>query len=83
MNPILANLPLAAFWIVISGYLLGSVFIVYHLIRFGIDYKTKIVTLAFLAGLFALLSLNFYLFFKVDWTEFFDLINSLDYLKTL
>ena len=80
MTGLSTNLPLVIYWIVILGNLLGATFIVYHLIRFGLDYKTRIVTFAFLIGSFLLLALNFYLFSKINWDEIIDLKN---YLRIL
>jgi len=50
----------------------GAFFIVYHLVKFGLDLKTRIITAIFLAGLAVILSSNFYLFFKIDWPKFFN-----------
>ncbi len=72
MNEFLTNLTLIVFIVIIFSYLIGAFFIVYHLLKFGLDYKTKVLTFTFLAGLVILLSLNFYLFLKIDWTEFLN-----------
>lgn len=69
MNELLANLPLLAFMLVVVNYMAGAFFIVYHLTKFGLDSKTKILTAAFLAGSAVLLFLNFYSFFQIDWQK--------------
>lgn len=76
MSDLLSNLPLIIFLIVLVNYMVGVFFIVYHLTKFGLDLKTRAIAMVFLAGLAALLFLNFSFFFKVDWLELFN-----DYLS--
>ena len=70
MNELLTNIPFAILIITLGYYLISSLFIIYHLLKFGLDYKTKILAAVFLAGSTLLIFLSFYLFFKVEWTEF-------------
>lgn len=76
MSDLLSNLPLIIFLIALVNYMVGVFFIVYHLTKFGLDLKTRFVAMVFLAGLAALLFLNFSFFFKIDWLELFN-----DYLS--
>lgn len=70
MNPeFLTNLPLIVFLIILVNYMAGAFFITYHLWKFGVDLKTRTLMVVFLAGLAALLFLNFLFFFKIDWVE--------------
>lgn len=76
MSDLLSNLPLIIFLIVLVNYMVGVFFIVYHLTKFGLDLKTRVIAVVFLVGLAALLFLNFSFFFKIDWPELFN-----DYLS--
>ena len=71
MNPV-TNLPLAIFIIFLAGYVINSLFIIYHLLKFGLDYKTKLLAFVFSVGLILLITLNFQLFSKIQWNEFIN-----------
>jgi len=68
-NPI-TNLPLAIFIIFIISYAINSLFIVYHLLKFGLDYRTKLLAFVFSIGSILLILVNFQLFSEIQWTEF-------------
>ena len=70
MTDLLKNVPLAVFIFVVINFLIGALFIIYHLLKFGLDYKTRVLTVVFLTGSVILILLNFYFFFKVDWSRF-------------
>lgn len=70
MTDLFKNIPLLVFIFVIINYLIGALFIAYHLLKFGLDYKTRVLTIVFLAGSVILIFFNFYLFFRVDWSRF-------------
>jgi hypothetical protein len=69
MTDLIAKLPLIAFLAFIIDYLINAFFIVFHLLKFGLDYKTKILFVFFLSGLALLFPLVFYFFFRIDWTQ--------------
>lgn len=71
MNNLITNLPIIIFIIFLLGYAINSLFIVYHLLKFGLDYKTKLLAFVFSAGSILLIILNFRLFSEIQWTEFF------------
>lgn len=73
MNELLTNIPFAILIIILGYYLVSSSFIIYHLLKFGLDYKTKILAAVFLAGSTLLIFLSFYLFFKVEWSRYIDI----------
>lgn len=70
MNNLIINLPLAVFVIFLMGYAINSLFVVYHLLKFGLDYKTKLLAFVFSAGSILLITLNFRLFFEIQWIKF-------------
>jgi len=70
MNGLIADLPLAILSIFFIGYIINSLFIIYHLLRFGLDYKTKLLAFIFSVGSILLITVNLRLFFKIEWTEF-------------
>ena len=70
MNELLTNLPLLIFLVVVINYSVGVFFIVYHLVKFGLDYKTKVLAAFFLIGSSLLILFNFYLLSRVNWAEF-------------
>lgn len=53
--------------ILISG--IWSFFIVYHLLKFGIDFKTKVLAAVFVIGFAVFLGSSFLLFLKIGWPE--------------
>jgi len=73
MNGFLANLPLVIFILFLGGYLISALFIVYHLFKFGLDYKTKVLAIIFSSGLVLLISINYYLFSKIQWDRYIDI----------
>ncbi|MBI2003590.1 MAG: hypothetical protein HYS78_01285 [Parcubacteria group bacterium] len=75
MNELLINLPVLIMLAVLVNYMVGAFFIVYHLAKFGLDIKTKVLTTVFLSGLAALLFLSFYFFFKIDWQEIYQYVD--------
>lgn len=64
------NLPLAIFIIFLIGHAINSLFIVYHLLKFGLDYRTKLLAFVFSIGSILLIIVNFQLFSEIQWTEF-------------
>ena len=77
MNELLTNLPLLVFLIITVNYMVGAFFIVYHLTKFGLDSKTRILTIIFLSGSAVFVFLSFYFFFQIDWQELYQHINLL------
>lgn len=75
MTELLFNLPLLLFLVFLVNYMTGAFFIAYHLSKFGIDAKTKMVMVVFLFGLAFLISFSFYFFFEIDWIEIFKYLN--------
>lgn len=63
------NLPLLIFLLVIIFYIIGAIFIIYHLARFGIGKAPKNLIIFFLIGSVILLILNFAFFSSIDWGE--------------
>lgn len=74
----IAQLPILPIILVLAivWYLINSFFIVYHLIRFGIGPKPKIIAFVFLAGSWALLIVAIMLYHNVDLTSFWDFVRS-------
>ena len=69
MNGLIMNLPLVIFILFLIGYIINSLFIVYHLLKFGLDYKTKLLAFIFSVGLILLITINFQLFSEIQWAE--------------
>lgn len=69
MNGLITNLPLVIFIIFLIGYIISSLFVVYHLLKFGLDYKTKLLAFVFSIGSIFLIIVNFQLFSKIQWLE--------------
>ena len=63
------NLPLAVFVFLLIGYAINSLFVIYHLFKFGLDYKTRILAFVFSFGLILLIIVNLRLFYKINWIE--------------
>lgn len=80
MNGLIANLPLILFVIFLANYAIGAFFISYHLLKFGIDAKTKTATTVFIAGFVFLLFSAFYFFFKVEWSGYIETLPFLNIL---
>ena len=72
MNSLMANLPLVIFILFLTGYLIKASFIVYHLLKFGLDYKTKILAIVFSFGLALLILISYRLFSEIEWTKYID-----------
>ena len=68
-------MPLAIFIIFLIGYAINSLFIVYHLLKFGLDYRTKILAFVFSIGSILLITVNFQLFSEIQWLEMFKYLN--------
>ena len=75
MNSLIANLPLTILIIFLMSYVVNSLFIIYHLFRFGLDYKTKLLAFIFSIGLIVLIFVNFQLFSKIEWPGIFKYLN--------
>ena len=69
MNNLAADLPLVIFIIFLIGYIISSLFIIYHLLKFGLDYKTKLLAFIFSIGLIFLIAANLQLFSKIQWIK--------------
>lgn len=63
------NLPLIFFLAIILLYLIGAIFISYHLLKFGIGKEPKILNVVFLIGSLILIALNFFYFYSVNWEK--------------
>lgn len=76
MNSLIADLPLIILILFFIGYTINSLFIIYHLLRFGLDYKTKLLVFVFSIGSIFLIIANFQLFSKIQWAqlEFYRII---------
>ena len=70
MNGLITNSPLAIFILFLAVYAINSFFIIYHLLKFGLDYKTKLLASIFSVGSILLIILSFQLFSEIQWTEF-------------
>lgn len=70
MNGLITNLPLVIFIIFLMGYVINSLFVVYHLLKFGLDYKTKLLAFIFSVGSILLIILSFQLFSEIQWHEY-------------
>ncbi len=75
MNNLTTNPPLVLFIIFLIGYAINSLFIVYHLLKFGLDYRTKILAFVFSIGSILLITVNFQLFSEIQWLEMFKYLN--------
>ncbi len=69
MSGLITNLPLVIYILFLAGYLINALFVVYHLLKFGLDYKTKLLAFIFSVGLILLIIVNFRLFSKIEWAE--------------
>lgn len=69
------DLPLIIFVIFLIGYSVNALFVVYHLLKFGLDYKTKVLAIIFSSGLALLIFINYQLFSKIQWSEIFKYLN--------
>lgn len=69
MKDLIADLPLVIFIIFLMGYTINSLFIIYHLLKFGLDHRTKLLAFIFSAGSIFLIIVNFQLFSKIRWIE--------------
>jgi len=70
MNDLVIRLPLIIFAVFLIIYLINALFIVYHLLRFGLDYKTRVLAVIFSSGLILLIFISYRLFSKIEWTKF-------------
>lgn len=70
MNDPTIDLPLIIFAIFLISYSVNALFIVYHLLKFGLGYETKILAVIFSSGLILLISINYSLFSKIQWAQF-------------
>lgn len=66
-------LPLMILIIFLAVYSVRAIFIVYHFLKFGLDYKTRILATIFSLGSILLMFLSYYLFSKVQWNEYIDI----------
>lgn len=57
------------------GYSVNALFVVYHLLKFGLDYKTKVLAIIFSSGLALLIFINYRLFSEIQWAEIFKYLN--------
>lgn len=73
MNSLIMNLPLALLIVFFINYSIRSLFIIYHLLKFGLDHKTKALAIIFSAGSAFLIYVNFYLFLKIEWDRYIDI----------
>jgi len=69
MNDLIIGLPLIIFIIFLISYSINALFVVYHLLKFGLDYKTKVLAIIFSAGSALLIYADFYLFLKIQWAK--------------
>lgn len=69
------KIPLLLFLVLITIYIIGGVFIVFHLLKFGLGREKKILSMVFITGSIILLTINIIIFFSIDWQ---NLINSLN-----
>ncbi|MBI4117313.1 MAG: hypothetical protein HY451_01370 [Parcubacteria group bacterium] len=69
MNGPITSLPLIAFAVFLVLYSINALFIVYHLFKFGLGYKTKVLGVIFSSGSVLLIFFNYYLFSKIQWAE--------------
>ena len=74
MNGI-TNLPLTIFIIFLIVYAVNSLFVIYHLLRFGLDYKTKLLAIIFSVGSILLITVNLRLFSGIEWPGIFKYLN--------
>lgn len=64
-------LPLTILVIFLAVYSVKAIFIVYHLLKFGLDYKTKIIAIVFSSGSALIMFFNYYLFSKIRWEQIY------------
>lgn len=74
MNDPFVNLASIIFIIFLIGYSINVLFVVYHLLKFGLGYKTKILAIVFSFGSALLIFLNYYLFSKIQWDRYIDIL---------
>lgn len=67
------RLPLVVLIVFIVVYSVRALFIIYHLLKFGLDYKTKILALVFSMGSVLLIVFTYNLFSKIQWNEYIDI----------
>jgi hypothetical protein len=67
------------FWIVLGIYLWYTFSIIYHLIRFGVGAKPKILGLVFFVVSFFLFTLTLDAYSKVDWKAIIEMISKLNF----
>lgn len=74
--PQLSGIPILPilFIFIFCFYWIYSFFIVYHLVRFGIGVKPKIIAFIFLMGAFLLFATFVYAAASTDWTDLFSRI---------
>lgn len=70
MSDLIIGLPLIIFVIFLISYSINALFVIYHLLKFGLGYETKILAVVFSSGLALLISINYSLFSKIQWTQF-------------
>lgn len=75
MNDLVIKLPLITFVIFLTGYSINGLFIIYHLLKFGLDYKTRVLAIIFSSGLALLIFINYQLFSRIQWLEILKYLN--------
>ncbi len=66
------TISLVIFLIILAIYLWYGFSIIYHLIRFGVGVKPKILALVFFLGSFVLFTILLALYRQIDWPEIFQ-----------
>lgn len=67
MNTSDFNLPLTIFSLILTAYIIGSVFVAYHLYHFGIGKAPKVILIIFLIGSGILIGVAVWAFRQVPW----------------
>lgn len=74
IDNLLNIIPFAIFIAIIAGYILGFIFIIYHLLKFGIGLATKFLAVAFTVISIILLTLLIKSYANIDLKEVFKSI---------
>jgi len=62
-----SSIPLVIFSLILTAYIIGSVFVAYHLYHFGIGKAPKAILIIFLAGSGILIGMAVWAYLQVDW----------------